>query len=170
MSDPTLRLRRATAVDALSYVETLLAENDLPSADVRSTPEAFYVADVATAADVIDVAGVTDVAHVDDSECGGHVGVGGVEVHGTDGLLRSVVVERSLRGHGFGRALCEALEREARAAGVDTLYLLTTTAREFFADRGFVEVDRTDAPAAIQATSQFTDRCPTTAACLRKSL
>jgi amino-acid N-acetyltransferase len=161
MSDPTLRLRHATAADALSYVETLLAENDLPSADVRSTPGAFYVADVADEA---------DGAGVDDSEAGSHVGVGGVEIYGTDGLLRSVVVERSLRGYGFGDALCEALEREARADGVDTLYLLTTTARGFFADRGFVEIDRTDVPAAIRGTSQFTDRCPTTAACLRKSL
>jgi amino-acid N-acetyltransferase len=167
MRDPTLRLRRATAAADLSYVETLLAESDLPSADVRSTPEVFYVADVADGADAI---GETDAAGVDDGESGDHVGVGGVEVHGSDGLLRSVVVERPLRGYGFGHALCEALEHEARADGVDTLYLLTTTAREFFVDRGFVAIDRADAPAAIRGTSQFSDRCPATAACLRKPL
>lgn len=167
MSDPSLRLRQANTADALPYVETLLAENDLPSADVRSAPEAFYVADVVDEAGVVDEG---DAAGVDDSEAERHVGVGGVEVHGTDGLLRSVVVERSMRGKGFGHALCEALEREARADGVDTLYLLTTTAREFFVDRGFEEIDRTDAPAAIRGTSQFADLCPATATCLRKSL
>jgi amino-acid N-acetyltransferase len=148
VSETTLHLRRATAVDALPYVETLLARNGLPAGDVRAVPEAFYVA-------------------FDGDD---RVGVGGIEAYGTDGLLRSVVVARSVRGEGFGHALCDALEATARADGLDTLYLLTTTAAGFFADRGFVAVDRADVPPAVRETTQFADLCPTSATCLRKPL
>lgn len=147
MSETTVRLRQADD-DSLSYVETLLERNDLPSQDVRSKPGCFYVG-----------------YDGDDP-----VGVGGVEVHGTDGLLRSVVVDRSSRGAGVGTATCQALETEARAEGVETLYLLTTTAPQFFAALGYVEIDRDGAPEAIRETTEFDDLCPATATCMRKSL
>ncbi|ELZ39387.1 N-acetyltransferase GCN5 [Halorubrum californiense DSM 19288] len=147
MNDVSVTLEPA-AGDALGYVESLLAENELPSRDVRSTPDAFYVAR-------------------DGAE---RVGVGGVEVHGSDGLLRSVVVERSERGRGYGTALCDALEAEAAAAGVDTLYLLTTTAAEFFAARGYAETPRSDVPSGIRGTTEFGELCPASAACLRREL
>jgi amino-acid N-acetyltransferase len=147
MGGATITLERVD-VDALAYVEVLLEENDLPSADVRSKPECFYVA----------------------REGDERVGVGGVEVYGSDGLLRSVAVERSVRGEGIGTALCDRLEAVAGEDGVGTLYLLTTTAREFFADRGYAEVERTEAPEAIRATTEFADLCPSTAACMRKRL
>jgi amino-acid N-acetyltransferase len=149
MPDTSLRLRRATAVDALPYVETLLTAHGLPSVDVRSTPAAFYVA-------------------LDDDD--DRVGVGGVEPHGTDGLLRSVVVEPSVRGEGYGGDLCAALEDRARTDGIDTLYLLTTTAAGFFGARGYEPIDRADAPPSIRSTAQFDDLCPATATCMRKRL
>lgn len=147
MSGSPLTLER-TDDTALSYVETLLEENGLPSADVRTKPGRFYVG-----------------FHGDD-----RIGIGGIEIYGTDGLLRSVVVERSERGNGFGAAICDALEAEARAGGVDALYLLTTTAPEFFATRGYAEIERTDAPAPIRQTTEFKDLCPATAICMKKSL
>lgn len=147
MSGATLALRRADEPD-LSYVETLLERNDLPAADVRSKPECF------------------SVAYDGDAR----VGVGGLEVRGTVGLLRSVAVERSARGEGYGTAICEALERRARDDDVDALYLLTTTARDFFADRGYESVDRSAAPAQIRETTEFADLCPASAACMRKTL
>lgn len=145
MNDTTVTLRRA---DDLAYVESVLERNDLPSADVRSKPDCFYV------------------GH--DGEA--RVGVGGIERYGTAGLLRSLVVERSMRRDGVGTALCAALETAARSDGVETLFLLTTTASEFFADRGYAEIERADAPDAVQRTAEFTDLCPETAACMRKSL
>lgn len=147
MSEATVTLQPADDT-TLSYVETLLAENDLPTRDVQANPDWFYV------------------GYVD----GDPVGVGGIEAYGTDGLLRSVVVERSARGNGFGAALCDALETEARADGVETLYLLTTTVPGFFASRGYVVIERAAAPAAIQGTTEFDDLCPSTATCLKKSL
>ena len=134
--------------DGLEYVLTVLRDNDLPVADVRSRPEAFHVA-----------------FHGTDS-----VGVGGVEVHGKDGLLRSVAVEPGVRGEGFGTALCDALERRAAEDGVETLYLLTTTAAGFFAGRGYVETDRRAVPTAILGTTEFRELCPDSAICMRKTI
>jgi len=146
MSDARLTLRPAD--DAMDYVEALLAANDLPTADVREKPNCFYVA----------------------SDGDERVGVGGVERHGDAGLLRSVVVERSARGTGCGTALCEALEAEASADGVATLYLLTTTAAGFFAARGYETVDREDAPPGIRNTAEFDDLCSAAATCMQKPL
>lgn len=147
MDGPTVTLRRAED-EALSYVEALLEANGLPSADVRTGPGRFYVA-------------------FDGEE---RVGVGGLEVHGDDGLLRSLVVERSARREGVGTAVWAALEREARAAGVETLYLLTTSAAGFFAERGYVGTARADVPAAVRGTAEFEDLCPTTATPMETSL
>jgi amino-acid N-acetyltransferase len=122
--------------------------NDLPTQDVRSNPEWFYLA-----------------AH--DGE---RIGIGGIEPYGTVGLLRSVVIERAKRENGYGTALCEALETEAKRDGVETLYVLTTTATAFFASRNHVETARSDVPRAIQQTTEFDDLCPATATCMRKSL
>jgi hypothetical protein len=60
-------------------------------------------------------------------------------------------------------------ERDVRSKP-DCFYLLTTSATEFFADRGYVAVGRCDAPDAIRGTTEFEALCPTTATCLRKSL
>jgi len=147
MSDETVDIEPATG-EALADVEALLAANDLPADDVREKPDAFYVA-------------------FDDGDA---VGVGGVEVYGSAGLLRSLVVRERLRGEGYGTAICDALEREARDAGVAVLYLLTTTAADFFAGRGYDVVDRDDAPDALRATAEFADLCPTSATCMRTSL
>lgn len=138
----------ADGEDRLPYVEALLQRNDLPADDLESEPGCFYVA-----------------FDGDDP-----VGIGGLEVHGRDGLLRSVVVEQSLRGRGLGTALAEELEELAAAAGIEMLYLLTTTVADFFAERGYVEVARAEAPPSIRETSEFAELCPASATCMRKSL
>jgi amino-acid N-acetyltransferase len=157
-----LTLRRAD--DArLGYVRTLLERNGLPSADVGSTPARFYVG-----YRVDETNGANDR---DEAEDGGDpVGVGGIELHGSAGLLRSVVVERSARGEGVGTALCDALERRAADEGAGALYLLTTTAADFFAGRGYAEIERSGAPPAIRETTEFAELCPETAIPMRKSL
>ena len=70
------------------------------------------------------------------------------------------------------RARCLALDAEAHAAekGVETLYLLTTTAADFFARRGYEAVPRSAAPAAIAATPQFRDLCPASSVLMRKTI
>lgn len=131
---------------AFDRVEALLEANDLPSRDVRAKPERFFVAETAV------------------------VGVGGVEARGSDGLLRSVVVAEPHRGRGYGTALCTALEDRAWSAGIETLFLLTTTAATFFRRNGYEAIDRAEAPEPIRRTTQFADLCPDSAAAMRKGL
>jgi amino-acid N-acetyltransferase len=148
MASPKLALRAVDDDDAMAYVETLLARNGLPSADVRENPAWFFVA----------------TAH------GDRVGVGGIERHGRHGLLRSLAVETDARGEGYGTAICDALEARARDDGLETLTLLTTTASAFFAARGYDVVDRETAPDRIRDTTEFSDLCPANATCMQKSL
>jgi amino-acid N-acetyltransferase len=97
-------------------------------------------------------------------------GVAGLEVHGADGLLRSVAVSQALRAQGFGAGLVAALEARAGARGLRALYLLTTTAAEFFARRGYRRIERREAPPRIQASAEFSALCPATATCMVKQL
>lgn len=98
------------------------------------------------------------------------VGVVGVEIYGRVGLLRSLAVEPTQRNSGFGSSLVSNAETFAAEQGVATLYLLTTTAAQFFARRGYEAVPRSEAPAAIAATAQFSDLCPASSTFMRKVL
>lgn len=143
--DESTTLRRADEPE-MDRIGRLLAANNLPHEDLRATPASFFLA--------------TDGGDV--------VGIGGIEAHGSQGLLRSVVVPEPRRGQGHGTRLLAALERRARAGGIEVLYLLTTTAPAFFRRRGYGEISRESVPADIRQTRQFSERCPASAACLRK--
>src|SRR5262245_9097074 len=78
------------------------------------------------------------------------VGVASLELHGEDGLLRSVAVDEDYRGQGLAAALVEAVLQRAQHVGLRSVYLLTTTGREYFAHRGFQDVARDRAPSAIR--------------------
>jgi amino-acid N-acetyltransferase len=98
------------------------------------------------------------------------VGVAGMEVHGDCGLLRSAVVAPPLRGLGLGEALTKDRLAWARGQDLRAVWLLTTTAADFFDRFGFVKADRASAPPAVQASKEFTVACPASAACLRLEL
>ena len=98
------------------------------------------------------------------------VGLVGLEVRGEHALLRSLVVASGIRSRGAGTALVGSAERYARSRGVRELYLLTTTAEDFFARRGYVRIARADAPEAIRATREFAHICPASSAFMRKTL
>jgi N-acetylglutamate synthase-like GNAT family acetyltransferase len=57
---------------------------------------------------------------------------GGLEPHGSYGLLRALVVAESHRGSGRGTYISENLISEARALGLKEPHLLTTRAERFF--------------------------------------
>jgi amino-acid N-acetyltransferase len=96
------------------------------------------------------------------------VGIGGVEVYGELALLRSLVIEKPFRGKGYGKALYEELIQRAKSKGVRELYLLTTTAEEFFREIGFEKIKRDSVPTAIQNTTEFKELCPVSSICMRK--
>ena len=125
------------------------------------------------AADSLPVADVTPSAAIEflvALEGGEPVGAIGLERFGSTGLLRSLVVAASHRGAGYGTALVEALERRAAQAGIEWLALLTTTATDYFAARGYAITDRTALPDALLASREFSALCPASATCLARRL
>jgi len=98
------------------------------------------------------------------------VGVAGLEVHGEDGLLRSVAVDVDYRGQGLAKALVEAALERAQRVGLRSVYLLTTTAGDYFARHGFAGCPRDKAPPAIQESWEFRAGCPSTAAFMKRAV
>lgn len=91
------------------------------------------------------------------------IGVEGIEIHGNDGLLRSAAVVSSWRGKGVGDALTRDRIEWARRRGLRSIYLLTTTAGDYFPRFGFATVDREAAPDAVRRSREFAEACPSTA-------
>lgn len=98
------------------------------------------------------------------------IGAVGCEVYGLSGLIRSLVVHASYRGLGLGGLLVDAMETNAREQGITDLYLLTTTAADFFPRLGYSAADRGAVPPSISATTEFTGICPVSSTCLHKRL
>jgi amino-acid N-acetyltransferase len=134
---------------AIEEVLPLLSECALPVADISasSRPHFFGV-----------------------SEGGVLVAVVGLELYPPFGLLRSLAVAPTSRGRGLARELVAFAEAFAAAQGIESLFLLTTTAEGFFLRLGYVPASRRGAPQAIQATSQFSDLCPSSSAFLSKGV
>lgn len=143
---PNLREARPTDWDT---VGRLLAESGLPVEDLGvDRLDGFLVAE-----DGDDV-----------------VGLIGLEVFGTTGLLRSLVVAKEARRAGLGGKLVGSLESAAEAAGITELWLLTIDAEKFFERQGFSIVDREIVPDTIRQTDEFGALCPDTAYLMMKSL
>jgi amino-acid N-acetyltransferase len=142
-----IRVRPADPVER-AYAESLLADNGLPVEDLPEDPDWLYCCEA-------------------DGE---RVGVGGLQRRGDHALLRSVAIEESARGAGHGRALCERLLATAADEGVESVYLLTTTAPDFFASLGFEEVERESAPESVRETAEFAELCPDAAVCMRREV
>lgn len=140
-----LRLTRLHDGD-LARLEAALDAAGLPYDDVREAGRLFYCSD------------------------GPHTSFVGLEVFGGDALLRSLVVPPAARGKGLGRKIVEALLDEARESGIERLWLLTTTADDFFAAIGFAPVARQEAPPSIQATREVRDLCPASATFMKLGL
>ena len=97
-------------------------------------------------------------------------GLVGCEIHGSNGLLRSLVVTPVNRGPDTGSALVEHVEAYAREQGVRAMYLLTTTAEEFFARRGYSSVHRSQVPDSIRSTAEYSEICPASSATMVKHI
>jgi N-acetylglutamate synthase-like GNAT family acetyltransferase len=133
-------LRGATATD-LPALEDLLRSVDLPTAGVAEFVERFVLAEAA----------------------GRVVGAAGLEVHGRDGLLRSVAVDAGMRGNGLGARLTDRVLIDARTTGLRRVYLLTTTAEDYFPRHGFRRIERDLVSADVQRSVEFREACPASA-------
>jgi N-acetylglutamate synthase-like GNAT family acetyltransferase len=83
------------------------------------------------------------------------VGFGGLEVHGDEALLHSVVTLPPLRELGMGAAIVATLEDEARAHRCRAIYLLTESERDFFARLGYAACAPGDVPDAVRSSGRF---------------
>lgn len=134
-------IRKALAPD-LRGIEELLSSAQLPTGDIERHLSTFFVAD----------------------HDGAIVGVGGLEHCGEGvGLLRSFVVAPAFRGRGIAARIFERVFAGARESDIAVLYLLTSTAQDYFAKRGFAPMARDQAPEPIRRTSQYAaePRCST---------
>jgi amino-acid N-acetyltransferase len=142
-----MRVRNATAAD-LEAVKRLLADNNLPVEGVAENFSNFLVAD-------------------DEESIAGAIGL---ERFGSVALLRSAVVAPEYRGSGIGRRLIEELLTQAVRAGIRDVYLLTTTAEEYFPRFGFKRSTRTAVPDSLKSSAEFQGACPETATVMVRSL
>jgi arsenate reductase len=94
----------------------------------------------------------------------------GLEKYENEGLLRALAVAEHLRGTGLGGRILEDRLQAAARSGISRVFLLTTTAAEFFRRRGFVDADRASANAPLRSSPEFVDVCPATATCLVRTL
>ena len=142
-----IRVTAATAAD-VPEIKLLLAENDLPTAGVEDHWKAFVVAREGRAL----------------------AGCGGAEVYNGVALIRSIAVAAPRRGSGIGDQIVRRLLDDLKKRGVAELYLLTTTAEEYFGKRGFEKVNRVEVPPRLLRSREFQDACPTTATCMRLAI
>jgi amino-acid N-acetyltransferase len=98
------------------------------------------------------------------------VGSAALEIYPDGALLRSVAVASRWQGRGLGHALTDAALRLAHDRGAPAVYLLTTTAEDFFPTLGFERIARADVPPGVQTSVEFTSACPSTAIVMRKAL
>jgi amino-acid N-acetyltransferase len=129
----------------------------------------------------LDLLGRSELSGKDVAERWGHyfvvreddarvVAVAGLEVHGEDGLLRSVAVDPDYRSQGLAASLVEAAMVRARQLELRSVYLLTTSARDYFTRQGFGDCPREEAPPAIRESWEFRAGCPSTAVLMRRAV
>lgn len=132
----------------LDSVLSLLAENHLPLEGLREH--------VAT----------TVVARQD----GRIVGSAALEIYPDGALLRSVAVTPKCQRQHLGSDLTDAAIRLAQERQMPAIYLLTTTAARYFKRLGFDEIARSEVPATVRTSVEFTSACPSSATVMRKGL
>lgn len=147
MPEAPIDIQRATPSD-FGEVVSLLETAELPTAGVREHLTDFWVARV----------GQTPVGCI------------GLESYGDVALLRSLVVDAKARTRGLGGRLVAFLLEYARSQQVRELYLLTTTAEDYFPRFGFEHIDRLSADERVQRSEEFRGACPDSAVCMRYRL
>jgi amino-acid N-acetyltransferase len=140
-----MKIRPATS-DDLGAVESLLSASNLPLDGVKENFSTFVVAE----------------------DEGAIAGAIGLEKFGPVALLRSAVVSPEYRGSGVGSRLVEKVLERAEEEGIEELFLLTTTAENYFPRFGFMRTARSAVPSAMQACAEFQGACPDSAAVMKR--
>lgn len=145
---PPLDIRRGGPTDLPAVLE-VLRDSELPTADLIGVSDLHLW--------------VLETMH-------GLAGVIALERFGSEALLRSLAVAPQYRKRGIGHQLVARLEKDARAAGVRRLFLLTETAERFFLSLGYTVLDRSFASEPVRHSAEFRSLCPASAVCMSKAL
>ena len=133
--------------NSFSSAIALLKQNELPTNDIDDSSRLFVMINGAEV-----------------------VGTIGLEHDGQDALLRSLSVSANHRNKGIGDQLVAFIEQYSNQQGVRSIYLLTTTAREYFQRKGYAIIDRNAVSEFIKKTSEYCSVCPSSAAVMKKTL
>ncbi|HVG15795.1 MAG TPA: arsenic resistance N-acetyltransferase ArsN2 [Chitinophagaceae bacterium] len=125
----------------------LLKQNNLPVDDLSASTELFAI-----------------------QNDGAISGLIGIELYASTALIRSFVVRKEERDKGIGKKLIHFIEEYARDKRVMHLFLITTTAGDYFSNMEYRAIDRADVPEEIRASTEFSTTCPATALVMTKSL
>ncbi len=145
MQDVLVTLRNLTPPD-MPAARALLASSELPTDDIDDPAITFIGAFHGT--ELVGIVGLQD--------CGG------------TGLLRSLAVTAHHRAQGIARQLCERVFEMASERKLESLWLLTTSAQDYFMRHAFEAVPRDSAPDTVRATAQFASLCPSSAHVMRR--
>ena len=139
--------RKATPADFGGIIR-LLQASQLPTGDLSSDLPHFFVIE----------------------KDGEIIASAGVEIYRNLGLIRSVAVDEDYRKRSLATILLDRLMSYVSVQQITALYLITTTAERYFAQKGFHSVNRDKVPAPIALSSEFTTICPSTAIVMMKEL
>ena len=132
----------------LEQITALLRDNKLPIAGVAANIHAFVVAEKKQRI----------------------IGTAAIERYGHFGLLRSVAITAAFKGQGLGASLVDKILEHGKASGIEEVFLLTTTAENYFPRFGFERISRDDVPEALNQSEEFRGACPDSAIVMRLKL
>ena len=96
------------------------------------------------------------------------IGSAGLEMWGKrQGLLRSLVVTKELRGKGIGSSLVLYVLETARRRGLEEVFLLTTDVPEYYLKFGFKILDRKRVEGEVLNSAEFRGACLDTAVVMK---
>jgi amino-acid N-acetyltransferase len=133
--------------NSFSAAIELLKKNNLPTEDINPGTQLFVVEE-----------GDEVIATV------------AVEYDYNDALLRSLSVSEDKRSSGIGAELVDFIEDYVSKQGVRTIYILATTAANFFSRRGYTLIDRSNVPQFIKDTKEYSVICASSSNLMRKVL
>jgi len=133
--------------NSFSAAVELLKKNNLPTEDINPGTQLFVI-----------------------EENDSVIGTIAVEYNFDVALLRSLSVCEQKRNSGIGQMLVAFIENYVQKQGVQSIYLLTTTAEAFFSKKGYESVDRNVVPDFIKNTKEFSIICSASSTLMKKEL
>lgn len=147
INSSNITYREAEAADFES-ISSILNLSGLPNKDIHPLRQHFIIAEI----------------------MGKIVGCAAIEVHGNYGLFRSLAVIDAFRNLKVGSGLLNRIIQLSKNMELNELFLLTTTAPDYFRRAGWEQISRNEVPTQIAESTEFTSICPSTAICMNKQL